>query len=76
MGLVAKGGRNQDTKLAGTAQSLFMDPCSSCGAPVTIVAAAKPDPFLCPSCAAKARAAAAEAAVAEAARADSTDPAE
>lgn len=59
MGLVAKGGRNEDTKLAGTAQSLFMDPCSACGAAVTVVAAAKPDPFLCPSCAATARAAAA-----------------
>ncbi len=56
MGLVAKGGRNQDTKLAGTAQNLYMDPCSSCGAPVTVVAAAKPDPFLCPACTSTAKA--------------------
>lgn len=54
MGLVAKGGRNQDTKLAGTAQTLYMDPCSSCSAPVTVVATARPEPFLCPSCAAAA----------------------
>lgn len=65
MGLVAKGGRNEDTKLAGTAQSLFMEPCASCGAPVTIVAAAKPDPFLCPACASTARAAATAAESAE-----------
>lgn len=58
MGLVAKGGRNEDTRLAGTAQQLYMDPCTECGAPVTIVAAAKPDPFLCPSCSSKAAAAA------------------
>ena len=76
MGLVAKGGRNEDAKLAGTAQSLFMDPCSSCGAPVTIVAAAKPDPFLCPACAATARAALASAAADEPDAGDATDVAE
>lgn len=59
MGLVAKGGRNEDTKLAGTSQNFYMDPCAECGAPVSMVAAAKPDPFLCPSCAATAGAAAA-----------------
>lgn len=58
MGLVAKGGRNEDTKLAGTAQSLFMDPCADCGAPVTMVAATKPDPMRCPTCTAAANAAA------------------
>lgn len=57
MGLVAKGGRNEDTKLAGTAQSLFMEPCADCGAPVTLVAATKPYPMRCASCAAAARAA-------------------
>jgi len=65
MGLVAKGGRNQDTKLAGTSQSLFMDPCADCGAPVTIVAATKPDVIRCPACTATAKAAAASAEPAE-----------
>lgn len=57
MGLVAKGGRNEDRQLAGTSQQLHMDPCAECGAPVTIVAAVRPDPFLCPACAKKAPAA-------------------
>lgn len=58
MGLIAKGGRNQDTKLAGTSQSLFMDTCADCGAPVTIVGAAKPAVFRCQPCATRAKAAA------------------
>ncbi len=57
MGLVARGGRNEDTKLAGTAQSLFMEPCADCGVPVTMVAATKPDPMRCPTCTATANAA-------------------
>lgn len=74
MGLVAKGGRNEDTKLAGTSQNFYMDPCSECGAPVSMVAATKPDPFLCPACTTVARAkAAASAAAADGADAETSE---
>lgn len=53
MGLIAKGGRNEDTKLAGTSQTLYMEPCADCGAPITLVAAARPEVFRCTTCAAK-----------------------
>ena len=58
-------GRNtgqQNQQLAGTAQSLFMEPCVDCGSPVTLVAAAKPDVMRCSPCTAIAKAAATDSA--------------
>jgi hypothetical protein len=54
MGQLAGRNQNQQTTLAGTSQSLFMDPCADCGVPVTMVGVRKPDVMRCPACAARA----------------------
>ena len=51
MGVLAGRNQDQNTQLAGTSQSLFMDTCVDCGAPVTIVSAHAPEAFRCPPCA-------------------------
>ncbi|MFN8051178.1 MAG: hypothetical protein U0Q22_07085 [Acidimicrobiales bacterium] len=58
--LVGRNTGQDNQQLAGTTQSLFMDPCVDCGAPVSVVAKVKPDPMRCASCAAAAAAAATE----------------
>jgi hypothetical protein len=51
------GGRRQDDQasnaLAGSGQSLFLESCSGCGVPLTIIAVTKPDQPLCDDCAAR-----------------------
>jgi hypothetical protein len=53
------GGRRQEDQtsnaLGGSGQSLFLESCSDCGVPLTIIATAKPDHPLCDDCAARAR---------------------
>jgi hypothetical protein len=53
------GGRRQEDQasnaLGGSGQSLFLETCSECGVPLTIIAASKPDHPLCDDCAARAR---------------------
>jgi hypothetical protein len=49
------GGRRQEDQasnaLGGSGQSLFLESCSSCGVPLTIIAAAAPQNPLCDDCA-------------------------
>lgn len=51
MGQLAGKPGNENHELGGVANMLFMEECSECGAPVTIVGA-KPEVIRCPRCAA------------------------
>jgi hypothetical protein len=48
------GGRRQEDQssnsLGGSGQSLFLESCEQCGAPITIIATAKPDHPRCENC--------------------------
>jgi hypothetical protein len=50
------GGRRQDDQapdtLVGSGQSLYLESCSGCGVPLTIIADTKPEHPLCDDCAA------------------------
>lgn len=51
MGQLAGKPGNENHEVGGVANMLFMEECSECGAPVTIVGA-KPEIIRCPRCAA------------------------
>jgi hypothetical protein len=52
------GGRRQEDQasnsLGGSGQSLFLESCSECGVPLTIISTSKPDHPLCDDCTARA----------------------
>lgn len=54
MGQLAGRPQQPERRLAGTSQTLFMEPCADCGAPVTLVGGNKPDVMRCARCAAAA----------------------